>query len=43
MLKSRKFSSPNKYPKLRQMRGFWGAHGPGYMGLAATTWVPMGA
>ena len=27
----------------RQFRGFWGAHGSGYMGLAATTWVPMGA
>ena len=23
--------------------GFHGAHGPGYMGLVATTWVPMGA
>ena len=23
--------------------GFRGAHGPGYMGLAATMWVPMGA
>ena len=23
--------------------GFQGAHGPGYRGLVATTWVPMGA
>ena len=22
--------------------GLWGAHGPGYMGRAAATWVPMG-
>ena len=22
---------------------FWGAHGSGYMALAATAWVPMGA
>ena len=22
--------------------GFWEAHGPGYMGLAATMWAPMG-
>ena len=26
-----------------KFRGFWGGHGSGYMGLAATTWVPMGA
>ena len=25
-----------------QFWGFWGAHGTGYIGLAATTWVPMG-
>uniref|UniRef100_A0A7S4FWC1 Uncharacterized protein n=1 Tax=Eutreptiella gymnastica TaxID=73025 RepID=A0A7S4FWC1_9EUGL len=24
----------------QQFRGFEGAHGPGYMGLAATMWVP---
>ena len=23
--------------------GLWGAHGLGYMGLVADTWVPMGA
>ena len=27
----------------QQFRGFQGAHGPGYMGLAANAWVPMGA
>ena len=32
-----------KQPTQRQFRGFWGGHGSGYMGLAATTWVPMGA
>ena len=25
------------------LQGFRGGHGPGYMGLAATAWVPMGA
>ena len=29
--------------KQQQFWGFWGAHGLGNMGLAATTWVPMGA
>ena len=32
-----------KQPTQRQFRGFWGGHGSGYMGLAATTWDPMGA
>ena len=32
-----------KQPTQRQFQGFWGGHGSGYMGLAATTWVPMGA
>ena len=32
-----------KQPTQRQFRGFGGAHGSGYMGLAAITWVPMGA
>ena len=32
-----------KQPTQRQFRGFWGGHGSGYIGLAATTWVPMGA
>ena len=32
-------SSPND----DRFRGFWGAHGLGHMGLAATTWVPMSA
>ena len=32
-----------KQPTQQQFRGFWGGHGSGYMGLAATTWVPMGA
>ena len=32
-----------KQPTQRQSRGFWGGRGSGYMGLAATTWVPMGA
>ena len=27
----------------RCFRGFHGARGPAYMGLPATTWVPMGA
>ena len=27
----------------KQFRSFRGAHGLGYMGLAATAWVPMGA
>ena len=27
----------------QQFLGFWGTHGPGYMGLAATKWVPIGA
>ena len=27
----------------QQYRGFQGAHGPGYRGLLATTWDPMGA
>ena len=27
----------------RQFRGFLEGHGSGYMGLAATTWVPVGA
>ena len=26
-----------------KFRGFWRGHGSGYMGLVATTWVPMGA
>ena len=26
-----------KQPTQRQFRGFWGAHGSGYVGLAATT------
>ena len=30
-----------KEPKQRECRGFWGAHGLGYMGLAATMWVPV--
>ena len=32
-----------KQPTQQQFRGFWRGHGSGYMGLAATTWVPMGA
>ena len=32
-----------KPPTQRQFRGFWGGHGLGYMGLAATTLVVMGA
>ena len=32
-----------KQPTQRQFRGFWRGHGSSYMGLAATTWVPMGA
>ena len=32
-----------KQPTQRPFWGFWGDHGSGYMGLAATTWVPMGA
>ena len=32
-----------KHPTKRQFRGFWAGHGSGYMGLPATTWVPMGA
>ena len=35
--------SVTQQPTQRQFRGFWGGHGSGYMGLAATTWVPMGA
>ena len=27
----------------RPFWGFWGAYGAGYVGLAATTWLPMGA
>ena len=38
-----KFSSATKHPKQQQFRGFRGAHGPGWTGLAATAWVPMGA
>ena len=29
-------------PGRSNSRAFRGAHGPGYMGLATTTWVPMG-
>ena len=36
-------ASVTKQPTQQQFRGFWGAHGSGYMGVAATTWVPMGA
>ena len=32
-----------KQPTQQQFWGFWRAHGSGYMGLVATTWVPMGA
>ena len=32
-----------KQPTQRQFQGFWGGHGSGYMGLAATMRVPMGA
>ena len=32
-----------KQPTQRQFEGFWGGHGSGYMGLAATMRVPMGA
>ena len=32
----------SKQPKNPQFRGFRVAHGPGYMGLEATTWIPMG-
>ena len=32
---------PGQYKQ--QFWGFWGAHGSGYMGPVATTWVPMGA
>ena len=38
----RNLASVTKQPQ-RQFRGFLGGHGSGYMGLAATTWVPMGA
>ena len=31
------------FVRRRAFRGFQGAHGVGYLGLAATTWVPMGA
>ena len=37
------FQVPRNNVKQQQFRGFQGTHGPGYMGLAATTWVPMGA
>jgi hypothetical protein len=30
-------------PKQQRIPGSWGAHGAGYMGLPATTWVPRGA
>ena len=33
----------HQMPKQRQICGFQGADDPGYIGLAATTWVPMGA
>ena len=36
-------ASVTKQPTQQQFWGFWGGHGSGYMGLAATTWVPMGA
>ena len=32
-----------KQPTQRQFRGFWRGRGSGFMGLAATTWVPIGA
>ena len=32
---------PQKCLKNQQFWGFQGAHDPDYMGLAATTWVPM--
>ena len=32
-----------KQPTQRLFQGFWGGHGSGYMGLAATMRVPMGA
>ena len=35
------FSGATKEPKNQQFAGFWGAHGSGYMCLAATMWVPM--
>ena len=38
-----KFSGDTKQPKHQQFWGFWEAHGAGYMGLVATSWVPMGA
>ena len=39
----KKFSGATKQPKQQQFSAFPGAHGACYMGLVATTWVPMGA
>ena len=41
--KCEKLSSVTKQPTQHQFWGFRRAHGTGYIGLAATTWVPMGA
>ena len=38
-----KILKSHNFLKQLQIWGFGGAHGPGYMGLAATTWFPMGA
>ena len=38
-----KILGATKPPKQQQFWGFQGAHVRGYMGLAATTWVPMSA
>ena len=41
--KCEKLSSVTKQPMQQQFWGFRRAHGTGYIGLAATTWVPMDA
>ena len=42
-IKFPEISGATNQPKKCQCWGLRRAHGPGYMGLAATTWVPVGA